>query len=277
MSDYTLDLADNHLNARETYILGRVMAHIASWDAANGSKQTVIGIQLDNEVRSLQVATLQILAICRGRRFDSKWRRRISRVCRMGNLFSDNMFSFDFRKTSAWHYQRRLLRPGPTVTVTFHMGRNYAMWDMITVKQQMRPTSTGIRSSHCEMAKPRGFDTISSLILCLVQSLVCGRQQALRHFGGSIDIRGRSSRANTCSHRAFDLRICICRKPKSLDRRAHLFSGIGCTCPICIRKNDRDFISPIAGNNICNTHGISDSNSGCAKAVISCRMSVPII
>jgi lysophospholipase L1-like esterase len=53
ISDYTLDLADNRLKARETYVLSRVMAHVALWDAANGSKHTVIGVQLDNEVRSI--------------------------------------------------------------------------------------------------------------------------------------------------------------------------------------------------------------------------------
>jgi len=73
------------------------------------------------------------------------------------------MFSFDFRKTSAWDYQRHLLRPWPTVTVTLHLDhdyvpcgprlrwfwaivpfdvdRDYAMWATITVKHKMRPTS----------------------------------------------------------------------------------------------------------------------------------------
>lgn len=53
MSDYTLDLNDNNLKARESYILGQVMSHISSWDAANGSKHTVIGVQLGNEVRGI--------------------------------------------------------------------------------------------------------------------------------------------------------------------------------------------------------------------------------
>lgn len=53
ISDYTLDLADNRLRARETYVLSRVMAHVALWDATNGSRHTVIGVQLDNEVRSI--------------------------------------------------------------------------------------------------------------------------------------------------------------------------------------------------------------------------------
>ena len=73
------------------------------------------------------------------------------------------MFSFDFRKTSAWDYQRHLLRPWHTVTVTLHLDhdyvpcgprlrwfwaivpfdvdRDYAMWATITVKHKMRPTS----------------------------------------------------------------------------------------------------------------------------------------
>lgn len=53
MSNYTLDLADKRLRARETYVLSRVMNHIASWDAAHGSKHTVIGVQLDNEARGI--------------------------------------------------------------------------------------------------------------------------------------------------------------------------------------------------------------------------------
>lgn len=53
MSDYTLDLADNELKNRETYVLGKVMSHVASWDAANGSKHTVIGVQIDNEVHGV--------------------------------------------------------------------------------------------------------------------------------------------------------------------------------------------------------------------------------
>lgn len=53
MSNYTLDLADKRLRARETYVLGRVMEHIASWDAAHGSKHIVVGVQLDNEVRGI--------------------------------------------------------------------------------------------------------------------------------------------------------------------------------------------------------------------------------
>src|ERR1039458_1975416 len=40
----------------------------------------------------------------------------------IGNRLSGNMFSFDFRKTSAWDYQRRPLRPRPTDTFTFHLG-----------------------------------------------------------------------------------------------------------------------------------------------------------
>ena len=40
----------------------------------------------------------------------------------MGNRLSGKMFSFDFRKTSAWDYQRRPLQPQPTDTFTFHLG-----------------------------------------------------------------------------------------------------------------------------------------------------------
>jgi hypothetical protein len=90
----------------------------------------------------------------------------------MGNLFSGNMFSFHFRKTSAWDYQRRLLRPWPTsplrsmwAAITVLLGRDYAMWATITVKHKMRPTSernpgphhTGICGPH-PMESPAHID-----------------------------------------------------------------------------------------------------------------------
>ena len=53
MSNYTLDLADTRLRDRETYVLGKVMAHIAEWDKANGAKHPVIGVQIGNEVRGM--------------------------------------------------------------------------------------------------------------------------------------------------------------------------------------------------------------------------------
>jgi len=84
---------------------------------------------------------LQILAICLGARWDSKWRRRICRVSRMGNLFSGNMFSFDFRKTSAWDYQRRMLRPWPTSPLR-------SMWAAITVLLGHRSIRCGPRLRH---------------------------------------------------------------------------------------------------------------------------------
>ncbi len=46
---WTLDWNDNELMEREKYVLSKVMAHIAEWDAANGSSHTVIGVQLGNE------------------------------------------------------------------------------------------------------------------------------------------------------------------------------------------------------------------------------------
>jgi len=49
--NYTLNITDVNLRARETYVLGQVMAHIASWDAAHSSKHPVIGVQLNNEFR----------------------------------------------------------------------------------------------------------------------------------------------------------------------------------------------------------------------------------
>jgi hypothetical protein len=50
MSDYSLDLNDTRLKERETFVLGSVMNHVARWDASNGSKHPVIGVQIGNEV-----------------------------------------------------------------------------------------------------------------------------------------------------------------------------------------------------------------------------------
>ncbi|MGK9118269.1 DUF4978 domain-containing protein [Olivibacter jilunii] len=50
MSDYSVDLADGRLRKRETYVLARVMEHLAGWDKANDSKHPVIGVQIGNEV-----------------------------------------------------------------------------------------------------------------------------------------------------------------------------------------------------------------------------------
>ncbi len=49
MSDYSMDMTDERLCARETYVLGAVMKHISEWDKANGEKHPVIGVQLNNE------------------------------------------------------------------------------------------------------------------------------------------------------------------------------------------------------------------------------------
>src|SRR5690606_24153138 len=55
MSAYSLDLADDRLKAREAHVLAKVMDHIADWDAANGGRRTVIGVQLGNEVTGIKV------------------------------------------------------------------------------------------------------------------------------------------------------------------------------------------------------------------------------
>jgi hypothetical protein len=47
---YQLDLTDTRLRARETEVVGKMMAHIAEWDTAHGSPHTVIGVQIGNEV-----------------------------------------------------------------------------------------------------------------------------------------------------------------------------------------------------------------------------------
>jgi len=66
------------------------------------------------------------------------------------------MFSFVFRKTSPWDYQRRRIPPLPTDTVTFHAGTDYAacgqpfhsMWALITVSSIFLPTSQRNRCPH---------------------------------------------------------------------------------------------------------------------------------
>ncbi len=50
--EYSLDWRDQNLINREIYVLGRVMEHIALWDANNGNPHTVIGVQLGNEARA---------------------------------------------------------------------------------------------------------------------------------------------------------------------------------------------------------------------------------
>lgn len=47
--EYSLDWRDTNLRDRETYVLGRVMEHVALWDANNGAPHTVVGVQLGNE------------------------------------------------------------------------------------------------------------------------------------------------------------------------------------------------------------------------------------
>ena len=63
ISDYVMDLADDRLKERETYVLGRVMEHIAEWDAAGGGKHTVIGVQINNEVFGTRVSFPNALVI----------------------------------------------------------------------------------------------------------------------------------------------------------------------------------------------------------------------
>ncbi len=46
---WTLDWYDVDLRDRETYVLSKIMEHIAEWDEAEGCPHTVIGVQLGNE------------------------------------------------------------------------------------------------------------------------------------------------------------------------------------------------------------------------------------
>ncbi len=50
--EYSLDWRDTNLRSRETYVLGKIMEHIALWDANNDNQHTVIGVQLGNEARA---------------------------------------------------------------------------------------------------------------------------------------------------------------------------------------------------------------------------------
>ena len=49
--EYSLDWRDTNLRERDTYVLSRVMDHVALWDANNGKPHTVVGVQLGNEAR----------------------------------------------------------------------------------------------------------------------------------------------------------------------------------------------------------------------------------
>lgn len=50
INERTMDLANPALRAREKYVLGQVMEHIAAWDRKHGEAHPVIGVQVDNEV-----------------------------------------------------------------------------------------------------------------------------------------------------------------------------------------------------------------------------------
>lgn len=58
---WTLDWFDNRLRDRETYVLGKVMEHVAEWDKKNGSPHTIIGVQLGNEALGRNVPASQIV------------------------------------------------------------------------------------------------------------------------------------------------------------------------------------------------------------------------
>lgn len=47
--EYSLDWHDTSLRDRETYVLSRIMEHVALWDANNGQPHIVVGVQLGNE------------------------------------------------------------------------------------------------------------------------------------------------------------------------------------------------------------------------------------
>lgn len=47
--EYSLDWRDTPLRDRETFVLGRIMEHVALWDTNNNRPHTLIGVQLGNE------------------------------------------------------------------------------------------------------------------------------------------------------------------------------------------------------------------------------------
>lgn len=46
------DWRDANLRNRDNYVLGKIMEHVALWDANNGNPHTVVGVQLGNEARA---------------------------------------------------------------------------------------------------------------------------------------------------------------------------------------------------------------------------------
>lgn len=50
--EYSLDWRDANLRNRDNYVLGKIMEHVALWDANNGNPHTVVGVQLGNEARA---------------------------------------------------------------------------------------------------------------------------------------------------------------------------------------------------------------------------------
>lgn len=55
--EYSLDWRDENLRERDTYVLSKVMEHIAEWDNENGNPHVVIGVQLGNEARGYEENT----------------------------------------------------------------------------------------------------------------------------------------------------------------------------------------------------------------------------
>jgi hypothetical protein len=47
--EYSLDWRDKNLLHRETFVMGKIMEHVAVWEANNGHPHTVVGVQLGNE------------------------------------------------------------------------------------------------------------------------------------------------------------------------------------------------------------------------------------
>jgi hypothetical protein len=84
-----------------------------------------------------------------------------------GNRLLGNMFSFVFRKTSAWDYQRRPRRP-PTNTVTLHVGTDYCKAENAArITTEWLPTSNRESGAHIQWNHLPTSTGIRSLCSCL--------------------------------------------------------------------------------------------------------------
>jgi hypothetical protein len=132
---YTLDLNDANLRAREVYVVTQLMAHIAAWDAANGSPHTVVGMQLGNEMMNFSGATKQayytvIGAVVKSSSY-SVWTRMNAIIPDLNGLLSANESarskggtSVDFVGVDLYDAS---VAPTPVQTTLTDTGKNFRM------------------------------------------------------------------------------------------------------------------------------------------------------